>query len=113
VYAVADYFGDGTVLVLGPDDREPAGTYSKKVRWIGADYAGPVLIRTTRLDGSGAGLVSFADWGTRRDGGYYADLPTPDSDLPAVTTLSGPGCYAYQIDGSTFTTTIVFQATLS
>ncbi|WBB55574.1 hypothetical protein [Verrucosispora sp. WMMD573] len=27
-----------------------------------------------------------------------------------VTTVDGPGCYAYQVDGKTFSVTIVFRA---
>lgn len=110
VYPVADYFESGTTLELGRDDRELDGSYSKKVRWIGAGYTGPVFIRIHRIDAAGTGLVRFSDWGVQRDGGYYADLPTPNTDLPAVTTVGGPGCYAYQVDGATFTTTIVFRA---
>jgi hypothetical protein len=109
LYPVADYFEDGTTLVLRDEDRQPDGAYTKKVRWIGAGYTGPVLVRTARIDGRGTAIVRFSDWGEERDGGYYADLPTDNSDLPATTTVSGPGCYAYQVDGSTFSTTIVFR----
>jgi hypothetical protein len=31
--------------------------------------------------------------------------------MPSYTRLKGPGCYAYQIDGATFSETIVFRAT--
>jgi hypothetical protein len=110
VYPVADYFRSGTTLELGRDDRELDGSYSKKVRWIGAGYTGPVFIRIYRVDAPGTGLVRFSDWGVQRDGGYYADLPTPNTDLPAVTSVGGPGCYAYQVDGDTFSTAIVFRA---
>jgi hypothetical protein len=67
-------------------------------------------VRTRRIDAQGTASVRFSDWGQARDGGYYADLPTPNTDLPAITTVGGPGCYAYQVDGSTFSTTIVFRA---
>ncbi len=30
--------------------------------------------------------------------------------LPSYTRLLGPGCYAYQIDGTTFSRVIVFRA---
>jgi hypothetical protein len=113
LYPVADYFKDGTTLDLRDEDREPDGSYSKKVRWIGAGYTGPVLVRTRRIDAQGTASVRFSDWGEARDGGYYADLPSPNTDLPAITTVSGPGCYAYQVDGSTFSTTIVFRALAS
>ncbi len=110
LYPVADYFEDGTVLALRAQDRQPDGSYEKKVRWIGAGYTGPVLVRSGRIDGAGTASVRFSSLGEERDGGYYAELRSPTSDLPATTTISGPGCYAYQVDGTTFSTTIVFRA---
>jgi hypothetical protein len=41
---------------------------------------------------------------------HYVELGSPTSDLPATTAISGPGCFAYQGDGATFSTTIVFRA---
>jgi hypothetical protein len=111
LYPVADYFRDG-VLQLRDDDRQPDGTYEKKVRWIAAGYSGPVLVRAGRIDGPGTASAAFAYTGGPRDGGHYAVLTHPDSDLPATTTVSGPGCYAYQVDGTTFSVTIVFRAAL-
>jgi hypothetical protein len=110
LYPIADYFRDGAVLQLRPDDREPDGSYVKKVRWLGAGYRGPVLLRVARLDGPGTASARFSYLGTVRDDGYRAELTEPDNDLPATTTVGGPGCYAYQVDGSTFSTTIVFRA---
>lgn len=110
VHPVADYFGGGTVLELRPDDREPDGRYVKKVRWIAAGYTGPVLVRAARIDGPGAAGAEFSYVGEARDGGYYAELTGANSDLPATTTVAGPGCYAYQVDGTTFSRTIVFRA---
>jgi hypothetical protein len=110
VYPVADYFKDGTVLELRPMDRQPDGSYVKKVRWIGAGYRGPVLVRAARIDGKGTASSKFSYTGEERDGGHYAELSLLSSDLPGTTTVGGPGCYAFQIDGTTFTTTIVFRA---
>jgi hypothetical protein len=110
LYPIADYFRDGAVLQLRPDDRLPDGTYEKKVRWLGAGYAGPVLVRAGRIDGPGAASAKFSYVGSARDGGHYAELTEADNDLPATTTVSGPGCYAYQVDGATFSRTIVFRA---
>ena len=36
-HPVADYFRDGAELRLRDEDREPDGTYIKKVRWVVAD----------------------------------------------------------------------------
>ncbi|GIJ80020.1 hypothetical protein Xph01_44520 [Micromonospora phaseoli] len=109
LYPVADYFTDG-VLQLRDEDREPDGTYTKKVRWIGSGYTGPVLVRAARIDGPGSAAGRFSYTGEPRDGGHYAVLSRPDSDLPGTTTVSGPGCYAYQVDGVSFSVTIVFRA---
>ncbi|MFI7552593.1 hypothetical protein ACIBQ2_22920 [Micromonospora sediminimaris] len=112
LYPVADYFADGA-LQLRDEDREPDGTYSKKVRWIGSGYTGPVLVRAARIDAPGSATVAFSYTGESRDDGHHAVLTSQESDLPGVTTVDGPGCYAYQVDGSTFSVTVVFRAVLA
>ncbi|GIJ10530.1 hypothetical protein ACFFMR_16055 [Micromonospora andamanensis] len=109
LYPVADYFVDG-VLQLRDEDREQDGTYTKKVRWIGSGYTGPVLVRAARIDAPGSATVTFSYTGEPRDDGHYAVLGDPESDLPATTTVSGPGCYAYQVDGVSFSVAVVFRA---
>ncbi len=109
LYPVADYFTGGA-LQLRDQDRQQDGTYTKKVRWIGSGYSGPVLVRAGRIDAPGAAAASFSYTGESRDGGHYAVLANPESDLPATTTVSGPGCFAYQVDGTSFSLTIVFRA---
>ncbi|MFG1925011.1 hypothetical protein [Cryptosporangium sp. NPDC048952] len=106
------YTGGDAVLQLRADDRQPDGQYRAKVRWIGTGYAGPVLIRADRIDGEGSALAEFSYTGERRDGGFFALLTERDNDIPATTWVSGPGCFAYQVDGTNFTTTIVFDAVL-
>lgn len=111
VYPVAVYFaGKGPTLELRPEDKQADGTYNMKVRWIGVGYAGPVLIRAARLDGAGTASATFSYFGQRADGGYTAVLPEKDTDMPATTTVSGPGCFAYQVDGTNFSNVIVFRA---
>lgn len=110
LHPVADYFRAGTVLELREQDRHADGTYEVKVRWIGARYTGPVLVRVGRIDGNAAASARFSYVGQERDGGYYTELTEPFNDLPATTTVGGPGCYAYQIDGASFSTTVVFRA---
>lgn len=91
LYPIADYFGGDAVLELRDDEREPDGSYEKKVRWLGAGYAGPVLLRAARIDGPGAASARFSYVGNSRDGGHYAVLTNAESDLPATTTVDGPG----------------------
>jgi hypothetical protein len=94
---------------LRPENRQEDGSYEKKVRWIGAGYAGPVLLRAARIDGAGSAGVTLLYTGEPRDGGHYAVLTSSTSDLPATTQISAPGCYAYQVDGTTFSKTIIFR----
>lgn len=113
VYPVADYFQPGPVLELRAADRNHDGSYTKKVRWIAEGYGGPVLVRAARIDGPGAAAVEFSYRGEERSGGWHAELTAPASDIPATTTVSGPGCYAYQVDGTGFRATVVFRAAYS
>ncbi|MFI6508464.1 hypothetical protein ACIBCT_12730 [Streptosporangium sp. NPDC050855] len=113
LYPIADYFMKGTVLELRPGDRDPEGSYVKKVRWLASGYAGPVLIRADRIDGKGTASARFSYTGEVRDDGFHAEVTAPPNSMPGTTTIGGPGCYAYQIDGTTFSTVVVFRAVKS
>jgi hypothetical protein len=79
-----------------------------KVLWyVDAAYRGPVLIRGHQLDGK---------WWIGFEGGRH---PTSElrlrggttwRDFPSYTRVRAAGCYAYQIDGLTFSRVIVFRA---
>jgi hypothetical protein len=91
-------------------------------RWLAAHvtwraavgYNGPILIRGRRL--GGAGVVGFGE-GHRP----YDELQLLDSGRGEATASGGgrawlsltrvehPGCYAYQIDGTSFSRVIVFR----
>ncbi|MBX7270135.1 hypothetical protein KIF24_31685 [Micromonospora sp. Llam7] len=109
VYPIADYFPDGA-LPLRDGDRQQDGSYTAKVRWLATGYTGPVLLRAAPIDGAGSASAKFSYLGETRDDGHHAVLTSPDTDLPGTTTVSGPGCYAYQVDGTSFSFTIVFRA---
>jgi hypothetical protein len=137
-YGVAKGIGPGPVYPVGfaqpgsvltfvypPDpNSEFAGSSwsGQKVLWfVVPSYRGPVLIRGRRLDA--ADVVRFE----------RGKLPPAELRIPAGTSLVGnpgvtdrgqryrpsytrlraPGCYAYQIDGTTFSRVIVFQAALA
>jgi hypothetical protein len=83
--------------------------------WAGASvtwsavpgYSGPVLIRGRQLDGAHA--VGFGE----------GHVPYDELQLPAggprqwasFTRVRASGCYAYQVDGASFSSVIVFKAT--
>lgn len=136
-YGVANGIGPGPAYPIGfaqpgsvlefsypPDPRsEFAGIVwsGQKVLWlIAPSYRGPLLIRGRRLDAPGTlrfdrGKVPPAELRipARSQGGY-----PPGSKLvgqryrPSYTRLRAPGCYAYQIDGTTFSRVIVFRGSL-
>lgn len=109
------------VLQLAPAANFNSKSWAgQKVLWlVMPSYRGPVLIRGARLDGNS--LVRFQNGNipptqltipvyTR--GGQPSGLTPPAGTryLPSYTRLLGPGCYAYQIDGTTFSRVIVFRA---
>jgi hypothetical protein len=116
-YADAHAYGNGT-----------SGWGGVKVLWvIGASYTGSVLIRGHQLDGShevrfNGGLDQlFLEYAN--DLAAVPPLPglrlvrvstdTGWTDWPSETRLQAPGCYAYQVNGLTFSEVIVFQAVLA
>jgi hypothetical protein len=106
-----------------PANSEFAGsTWSgNKVLWfVAPSYRGPVLIRGRRLDAPG--LVRFERGklppAELRIAPGFSLVGNPGVKYvgqryhPSYTRLRAPGCYAYQIDGTTFSHIVVFQARL-
>lgn len=115
----------GSVLrfVYPPDPRsEFAGSdwSGQKVLWFVAPrYRGPVLIRGGRLDAPDTlrferGKVPPTELripaGTPEYGYPPGYKRVGQRYRPSYTRLRAPGCYAYQIDGTTFSRIIVFIA---
>jgi len=86
---------------------------NKVLWWVAGTYHGPVLIRGRRLDGPE--LLRFD-----RGAPPPAEMRFPPGagygpwkgarDRASYTRVKAPGCYAYQIDGTTFSRVIVFEA---
>ena len=87
-----------------------------RVSWVAASsYSGPVLIRGRQLGGPGA--VGFGEGHVPYDElqllGAGSGAPSPPGGGRAwltFTRVPGPGCYAYQVDGTSFSTVIAFRA---
>ena len=92
----------------------PSNWSGNKILWIARRYRGPVLIRGAQLDGPNAlrfGLdhvpakeMRMTSVGGSSSGGWQ--------NRPSTTRLRAPGCYAWQVDGTTFSRIIVFKAVL-
>lgn len=94
------------------DDRVRNGRYLHKTLWaIAPRYSGPVLVRGQRL-GVSATALRFTERMTlelrfpaisRSGEPFWRYTPT-------YTAIAGPGCYAFQIDGHSFSKVLVFHA---
>jgi hypothetical protein len=109
------------VLQLAPATNFDSHSWAgQKVLWLVLpSYRGPVLIRGARLDGNA--LVRFQSGNlppaqltipTYTRGGQPSGVTPPAGTryVPSYTRLRVPGCYAYQIDGTSFSRVIVFSA---
>jgi hypothetical protein len=87
------------------------GLYEYKVVWAStSSYDGPVVVRVGRLDGPGRGLVRlYYEASASRGDAVVFTLIGLSRNWPSGTFVSGPGCYAYQLDGLNLTDTLVFK----
>jgi hypothetical protein len=126
-HGVGPGIGPGPVFPapFSPDATQPLNDFTVPLGWHGGKHAlfklpryrGPVLIRGGQADGSG--VVTFAS-NEIRGAPSLAD-PKPELRLAVGTRsvvhtfffLTPPGCYAYQIDGTTFSDVVIFRVTLS
>ena len=121
-YPIFPQPGSRLQFTYPPDPSGPFAGSSwsgAKVLWFVAPrYRGPVLIRGGRLERTGRlrfdqGPVPPKEMRILKNerGGF----PPGEEDVgqryrPSYTRLRAPGCYGYQIDGTTFSRVIVFQA---
>jgi hypothetical protein len=124
--ALVEVVGDGPVYVaLGLEDTlyfAPAKNFGsqewagQKTIWaIQPGYAGPVLVRGRQLDGPnelrfGGGDVPSAELLFRAPGEARPDPPNGWTYEIDNTRVRAPGCYAYQLDGETFSEVVIFRA---
>lgn len=99
------------------DDIRRAGWYWHKTLWaVDKHYRGPLLIRGARIDRRGP--LRFGT-GDVEMGAYQvlSELQMPAEQQArwrygaSSTLVRGPGCYAFQVDGTAFSDVIVFAAT--
>jgi hypothetical protein len=111
LYPIAFYIGNNATLNLGQETPGPDGLYEMKVVWASSGaYRGPAVVRVGRIDGPGRGYVRLYYYpdASRGDAVVFPPESVP-ADFPSGTWVSGPGCYAYQVDGPEGTEIIVFR----
>lgn len=99
------------VVELSADERR-SGSYWHKTLWaVDPEYDGRVLIRGRGI--SPPQKIGFGyDHRELRELEFHAQETDRWRYGPSVTILPGPGCYAFQVDGTNFSEVIVFEAVL-
>jgi hypothetical protein len=112
VYPVLGFEAGKRVVELTADELR-GDSYWQKTLWaVDPEYDGPVLIR-------GRGISPPQKMGFGYDNREFPELrfPAHETDRwrygPSVTILPGPGCYAFQVDGTDFSGVILFEAVLA
>ena len=96
---------------FGGDGLANQGWGGQKVLWfVDPRYQGYVLVRGHQIGGPHG--MRFQTSLDPQLVIHTADGGSPWPNFPSYTRLQAPGCYAYQVDGATFSDEIVFQATL-
>jgi hypothetical protein len=99
---------------LRPRDKNAQGWYGlKTILVVSPSYRGPLLVRTEQLVGTGG--IGFGPSGEDAPTLSELQLDEPTNGIdwrswPTVTLVRSSGCFAYQVDGTTFTEVIVFKA---
>jgi hypothetical protein len=112
IYAL---MGEMKVGTLAYHPTPPQGGVSlSKVLWIARpDLMGTVLIRGHQIDGpvNGQNWIQFGmDDAVDLALQWEIGLQTGWASLPSEIRLLAAGCYAFQVDGTTFSRVIVFEA---
>ena len=106
---------------LATNDWNTEGPWTgTKVFWYAKpEYRGPAIVRGRRIDGPGS--LRFAAGRHRlsrdlrigrRDTVTWDGQPPGSRGLPSYVFIRSTGCYAVQIDGTRFSRTVIFTASL-
>lgn len=110
--------GAGATIDIGRSVPDKLGWYGQKTPWfIKRSYNGPILVRGRRIDRRGEVRFAYGHGQHLRELHWNADADQgspPDPNfrfLASETLVRMRGCYAYQVDGTSFSRIIVVRAT--
>jgi len=110
--------GSGGILELQERNAfEGRSWLAQKTLWLSDDrYRGIAVVRGARLDAAGTlrfqtgGDILRSELRLTLDSWVFGGNPPPGwRQWNSYTVFSDPGCYAYQVDGDSFTTVIVVE----
>jgi hypothetical protein len=101
-----------TITMPPPEGWGPEWTGIKRVWLLDTRHAGRALVRGRQLDGPNeVRFVRGPQWTPTKMLNPVRELQV-EGPTPSMTRLRAPGCYAYQVDGRTFSYLVVFEAHL-
>jgi hypothetical protein len=99
-----------TIRMPPPEGWGSEWSGTKRVWLLDTRYAGRALVRGRQLDGPNeVRFVRGPQWTPQKMLNPIRELWV-EGDTPSLTRLIGPGCYAYQVDGRTFSYLVIFEA---
>ena len=104
----------GAKIDISKSQPDALGWRGQKTPWLVArSYDGPLLIRGRRLDGS-TGVRFALGYGDHRLRLFWADVPRRNVvagylGIPSSVLVREPGCYGFQIDGTSFSERLVVR----
>jgi hypothetical protein len=111
------------VIDLSQSPPDSDGWRGQKTPWLlPRSYRGPVLVRAARIDVKGTIALAKVHGDHLQELRYASGFSNGYRDrtngfngnyrfLAATVLLRTPGCYAFQVDGTTFSAVIVMRAT--
>jgi hypothetical protein len=104
------------LVPLHSEDRKHNAYWHKTLWAVDPKYDGPILIRGRGIDPSRSLWFVVSSGTASGSQRQVRELHMPAERSKSwrygvsVTILPGPGCYAFQVDGTTFSEVIVFEA---
>jgi hypothetical protein len=102
------------------DDQYGGPWFGEKVFWyVLPSYRGPVLIRGRQIDGGGVVRFNAGRLPARElhvpaeESVSWQGQPPHSRGVPSGVRVRAPGCYAFQVDGTSFSRVVVFTADLA
>ena len=98
-----------------PEGWGPVWSGTKRVWLLDTRYASRALVRGRQLDGPNEVrfVHGYPGFTAEKILNPVRELRIEGNDAPSLTRVRAPGCYAYQVDGRTFSYLVVFEARLA
>jgi hypothetical protein len=102
------------VLFPPPEGWGPEWSGTKRVWFLDTRYAARALVRGRQLDGPNElrFVYGYPGFTAEKILNPVRELRV-EGDSPSLTRVRAPGCYAYQVDGRTFSYLVIFEARLA